>query len=180
MSGEGISYTDEAREYMFSPSGQDLIYDTIELRHPAFIFEGTLVAVRFVNAAADIAATLEAGAPMNAGETVTFTATRFDLIMPDSPQAGLAQCNIAVGNVMAELTPWLALAVSEPYPVQLTLRQFLADDRSEPCFVMGGLNFTNATANNRRVTATATIEDLLNFSAPRECYTVVNSPGLNR
>ncbi len=180
MSGAGVPYTDEAREYMFSPSGQDVIFDTIELRHPAFVIYGQLIAVRFVNAVADITATLEASAPMNPGEAVVFTATRFDLVLPDSPQAGLAQCNIAVGNVMAELSPWLALAVSQPYPVELSLRQFLADDLSEPCFVMHGLNFTNAAANMRRVTATATIEDLLNFSAPRECYTVVNSPGLNR
>lgn len=181
MSEVGFSYTDDAREYMFSPAGQDLILDTIEIRHPAFIQDDELIALRFVNGAkCNIMATLEAGAPMNAGETVEFITTRFDLVVPDSPQQGLAQCNIAVANVMAELTPWLALAVSQPYPVELSLRQFLADNLTEPCFVMHGLNFSNATANIKRVTATATIEDLLNFSAPRECYTVTNSPGLNR
>jgi hypothetical protein len=181
MSNGGFSYTDEAREYMFSPAGEDTLLDTIEIRHPAFIQDDQLIAIRFVNGAAcDIMATLEAGAPMNAGEAVKFVNTRFDLVVPDSPQQGLAQCDIAVANVMAELTPWLALAVSQPYPVQLSLRQFLADDLTEPCFVMHGLTFSNATANIKRVTGTATMEDLLNFSAPRECYTVTNSPGLNR
>ena len=36
------------------------------------------------------------------------------------------------------------------------------------------------TVNARPIGTTASIEDLLNFQGPRTCYTIVNSPGLNR
>jgi len=81
---------------------------------------------------------------------------------------------------MRELSPYLTLAVSSVAPVQLSLRQFLADDLTEPCFVMHNLTFNNATANVRRVTATAGFDDLLNMPCPRERYTTENSPGLAR
>jgi hypothetical protein len=181
MSAAGFTYTDEAREYMFSPAGADVIFDTIELRHPAFVDDhGHPIALRFVNNFDDIVGTLEAGAPMNGGEAVTFTGTRFDIVLPDSPEKGLPQCQIAVSNVMSELSPWLALAVSSVAPVQLSLRQFLADDLSEPCFVMHGLTFDSAQSNIRRVVASAGFDDLLNMPSPRETYTPENSPGLVR
>ncbi|MGH6887995.1 MAG: DUF1833 family protein [Rhizomicrobium sp.] len=181
MSSAGYTYTDEAREYMFSPAGADVIYDAIELRHPAFVDgDGNPIAVRFVNAPFDLAATLEEGAPLNGGETVTFAASRFDLVKPDSPETGLPQAQIAVANVMREVSPWLSLAVSSVAPVELSLRQFLADDLTEPCFVMHGLTFDNATSNIRRVTATCGFGDLLNMPCPVDRYTVENSPGLNR
>jgi hypothetical protein len=181
MSGAGYTYTDEAREYMFSPAGQDVIYDTIELRHPAFLDEnGNPIALRFVNNFCNINATLEAGAPMNGGETVTFLGTRFDHVKADSPETGLPQAQIAVSNVMRELSPWMTKAVSSVAPVQLTLRQFLADDLTEPCFVMDGLTFDTAQSNIRRVTASCGFTDLLNMPAPVECYTEENSPGLKR
>lgn len=181
MSAPGYTYTDDAREYMFSPAGADVIFDTIELRHPAFLDEnGNPIALRFVNNFADIQAKLEADAPMNGGETVTFTATRFDHVKPDSPETGLPQAQIAVSNVMRELSPWMTLAVSSVAPVELSLRQFLADDLTEPCFVMHNLTFDNAQSTIRRVTATAGFQDLLNLPCPREIYTLENSPGLRR
>jgi hypothetical protein len=88
--------------------------------------------------------------------------------------------SLAVGNVMRELSPWMAKAVSSVAPVQLSLRQFLADDLTEPCFVMNSLTFNSAQANARRVTATAGIDDLLNYATPRDIYTPENSPGLAR
>jgi hypothetical protein len=181
MSDAGYTYTDEAREYMFSPAGEDVIVDTIELRHPAFLDEhGDPIAVRFVNDFSDLRAKLEPGAPMNGGQFVTFTAARFELVLPDSPEQGLPQAQIAVWNVTREVSPWLALAVTSVAPVQLSLRQFLADDLTEPCFVMHGLTFDNAQATNRRVTATCGFDDLLNMPCPREIYTEENSPGLRR
>jgi hypothetical protein len=182
MSSPGFTYTDEAREYMFSPAGADVIYDCIELRNPGFLDgDGNVIALRFVNGLVDIVGTLEADAPMNGGEAVTFTACRFDHVKPDSPDSGLPQASIAVSNVTRELSPWLSAAVSNGIaPIELSLRQFLADDLSQPCFVMHGLTFDNASATIRRVTATAGFNDLLNFPAPREVYTVENSPGLQR
>lgn len=180
MSNAGFSYTDDVREYMFSPAGEDVILDTIELRNPAFLLDGNLIALRFVNAQYDIMATIEPDAPMDGGQTVDFTATRFELVPPDQPATGLPQVTLAVSNVMAELSPWLALAVTSGTPVELSLRQFLADDLSEPCFVMHGLTFKTATASMKRVVGTATVVDLLNFNNPRLCYTILNSPGLNR
>jgi hypothetical protein len=181
MSAAGYTYTDDAREYMFSPAGADVIFDTIELRHPAFVDEhGNPIAVRFVNNFSNIEATLEENAPLNGGQTVLFTAAPFELVKADSPESGLPQAQIAVSNVMSEVSPYLALAVSSVAPVQLSLRQFLADDLTEPCFVMHGLTFDNAQANIRRVSATVGFQDLLNMPAPRELYTLENSPGLRR
>lgn len=181
MSGGGIPYTDQAREYMFSPSGADVILDTIELRHPAFLDEnGNPMAIRFVNDPCALMATLEDDAPMNAGETVTFIATRFDLVIPDQPQSGLPQCQLAVSNVVKELSPWMTKATTIAAPLELSLRQYLADDLTQPCFAQHGLTFKNAKSDDIRTTGTASIADLLNFPAPRQCYTVVNSPGLQR
>ncbi|MGA7673553.1 MAG: DUF1833 family protein [Rhizomicrobium sp.] len=181
MSDPTSPFSDDLREYYYSAPPDVVALDTFEFRHPAFLNEaGAIVAIRVVNDPNELIATLEANAPMNGGESVTFSASAFEVTLPESSSPGLPTCDIQVTNVSRLLTPWLKKATQSPAPVQITYRQYLADDRSAPGFVLDGLTIRKATANYLRVIATAGYEDFLNMPFPRTIYTTSEFTGLVR
>ncbi len=175
-------FSDDLREYMFSAPTDVLAPDTIEIRHPAFVDDNdNPVAVRFVNdPSGDLVATLEDDAPMNAGEQVTFCRGQFQFILPESTDQGLPTCDIQVENVSGVLTPWLFKAVAFPAPIEITYRQFLTDDLSQPQFILSGLTAQKVSAGLLRVTCTAGFEDFLNKPFPATIYNTWDFPGLAR
>lgn len=174
--------TDDMREYYYSAPKDRVVLDTLELRHPAFVADDgvTPAAARVVNddVEDDFLATLEADAPMNGGEQVTFKATRFDVTLPESNSPGLPSCQIGVCNIGRLLMDNIQLAVSQPEPVRLTYRQFLVDDPSAPGVVIDGLTIGRINVTPQRVTATAGFENDLNAPFPKKNYTGKEYPGL--
>ncbi|HWB96055.1 MAG TPA: hypothetical protein VG672_05120, partial [Bryobacteraceae bacterium] len=81
-------YSDDLREFYFSNPQEKVSIQTIEFRHSSFVdADGNPAAARFCNAdqpGDDFQGTLEDSAPLNAGETVTFVAARFDITLPES------------------------------------------------------------------------------------------------
>jgi hypothetical protein len=175
MSANG--YSDDLRERLSSaPADKQLSVITIEIRHPAF----DPPAARYVNDTIDLTATLEDDAPLDAGETVAFTATRFDAILPESNDQGLPTCSLEISNVAGELMPWLQASVSVPAAIELSVREYLRDDPSEPGHVIHGLNIKKTRAELQRVKAQAGFEDVLNLSGPRRVYLVKDFSTLAR
>jgi len=176
------AHTDDLREYYFSNDPQVAALWTVELRHPGFIDEdtGENVAVRFVNDANPLTAKLEDDAPMNPGEEVTFLPGRFDITLPESTTDGLPQFQLNMGDVIGELSPWLAKAIEIPQPVELSFREYLSDEPQTPGFLLHGLTIGRVNGSPLRVVAMAGYEDLLNKPFGRREYTAEDFRGLVR
>ncbi|MEI9885904.1 MAG: DUF1833 family protein [Rhizomicrobium sp.] len=180
MSDPTEPFSDSLREYYFSAEPGVAALDTIELRHSAFLAEDgvTPVAVRFVNDPVDLVAALEADAPMNGGEEVTFVAGGFSATIPEQSSPGLSTFQLEVMNVSREMMPWMDLAAASNEPIQLSYRQYRSDELTLPGLVMHGLTIHSASAGILRVTAQAGYEDFLNRPHPSRIYTLQEFPGL--
>lgn len=182
MSEAGSPYSDDLREYYFSNPAGAVVLDTLEFRHPAFLAQDgvTNVAVRFVNDPDDLIATLEAGAPMDAGAQVTFLAGAFEAVLTESADNGIPSAQLIVDNVTLQLMPWMKAATASFDPIEITYRQFLVTDLTKPALIWGGLTVQDAEAGIQRVTATIGYEDDLNKPFPKISYTTGEFAGLAR
>jgi hypothetical protein len=74
----------EALAEVYASNPQDeVVLTTLELRHSSFIDDaGNPAPIRVVADYNDLVATLESDAPLNAGQSVTFTAVAFQFALP--------------------------------------------------------------------------------------------------
>src|SRR4051812_20493880 len=95
-----------------NPPGVDT-YDTLELRHAAFVDVVTgPFAVRVANGTSDdVTLTLEDDSLINGGEAVTFKAIMFKTERPEFADGTTPSCKISIDNVGDELKPYLENAV---------------------------------------------------------------------
>jgi hypothetical protein len=160
--------SDALREAYASAPVRSVVYHTIELYHPAFS-----VPIRVVRDTVSIDAKLEATAPRNAGEVVTFTAFAFDLAKPELTATGTPQCTLTIDNVGREVADQLDQAILAGAPITLIYREFLSDTltvgpETNPPPV---LTLTSVRVTTLRVTAQAGFPpDLVNRRFPRLDY----------
>ncbi len=167
--------------YASAPSDVVILH-TLELRHPAFIDdESNQMAVRVVRDNVDLTARLEATAPLNASEMVTFTAMGFDLELPSIDTAPVPEITITLDNVSRELVKHLDAAVATQDKIEVTYRPYLSDDleapQLDPPFT---LVLTEVNANALRITGRARMLDIGNRAFPSEVYNAIKFSGLSR
>lgn len=167
--------------YASAPSDV-IILHTLELRHPAFVDdESNQMAVRVVRDNVDLTARLEATAPLNASEMVTFTAMGFDLELPSINTAPVPEITITLDNVSRELVKHLDAAVATQNKIEITYRPYLSDDleapQLDPPFT---LILTEVNANALRITGRARMLDIGNKAFPSEVYNSKKFSGLSR
>lgn len=160
--------------YASAPS-DEIIYHTLEIRHPAFTQP-----IRVVRDNADLTARLEISAPVNGNELVTFVGFAFDLVRPEVSATGVPQCTIEIDNVSREILANIELAMPQPDPIEVTYREYLsggldAGPENDPPMT---LTLISITADVFRVRAVASFADIGNRRFPREEYTAERFPGL--
>jgi hypothetical protein len=157
-----------------------IIFETIELRHPAFLDElDNPIAIRLVKDNVDLVASVEADAPMNPGETVTFQAVMFNLVPPDQiEQNADPELQLSIDNASAELMPYLDAAIEFGEPIEVTYRVYLESDLSQPQTLPLTLILRNIQATPETVTAVAAFIDVTNKSFPVGEYDDQNWPSL--
>ena len=156
-----------------------IIYYTLELRHPAFLEEGEPVAIRCVtDVFDDMQFTIEDGAVMNGGETVTFLAIPFSADLPELAEKRVPECVITVDNAARHLTPHLEAAVQVQADLICVYREYRSDDTSEPCFGPVEFVMRSVDVNGPIVRGTARLDDLSNTKFPRRNYSIAQFPGL--
>ncbi|WP_213761980.1 DUF1833 family protein [Caballeronia sp. dw_19] len=174
----------EALAEVYASNPQDeVVLDTLELRHPAFIDdEGNPAPIRVVADHANLTATLESDAPLNASQTVTFIAMAFQFSLPSMEDGQAPQIDITLDDVSADIIGHLESAVTQTAQIECTHRRFLASNPAagpqdgEPLT----LYIASATANITQVTASATLTDIYNKAFPSRVYTPNDFPGLVR
>lgn len=169
-----FTLSDAIQEAYASAPSAEVILPTLELRHPDFP-----APVRVVRDHADLTATLEATAPANPGESVTFAKMSFDFVKPEVQQSALPEVTISLDGASAELIPYLDAAANSVDATEVTYREYLASDTSGPQMDPPlTLEIQDVHADLTRVTAKAGYANLANRKFPAETYDSNRFPGL--
>ena len=178
----GVSFSAAYAEAIATGQIARVMLPTYELRHPAFIdpATGLLYAVRIVNDYADLTATIEAGAPMDAGAAVLFKALPVEVSGPDESDSGQAPAiTFSVDGVSQLLVCQLDYALAGLIPVTLTERIYASDDLSGPAVTpVLTMTLRDVIVTDTRVSARAVFYDPSNIGFPRQSYTQSQYPGL--
>lgn len=171
-------WTDAWAEAVAACPTSVLVYETVELQHPAFLEAGLPIALRFVLDEVDRTLGIEAGAAFNPGTMQTFHWAAFYSSPPEFAQGKVPECKIIIDNVGRRLQPYLNAAVRVRANLTLIFRQYLSDDVSEPSY--GPVEFVvrNVKITGARVEGTAKLEDLANAKFPTRVYTTEEFPNL--
>lgn len=177
----GVSYSEALAAAYASAPEDEVVLDTIELLHPSFRDDaGQPTGVRVVNDHSNLTATLEADAPLNGGEAVTFFRCYFTFRRPpETESANLPEVELQVDNVSRVLVPYLELAKTSRSPVTLIYRPYLASDLSGPHMDPPlRLTLKNIGGNMNSLTARAGFSDMANRRFPGLEYTARTFPML--
>jgi hypothetical protein len=178
MSGEPWTAAWEEAEAS-NPPGVDTFH-TIELIHPEFVDDLTgPFSVRAVNGTPnDQSFTLEAGAPLNGGEVVTFKAIAFSDDHPEFAEGQAPSCMLAVDGVGEEISPYLENVVSVRADLICIYRQYRSDDTTEPCYGPVQFVIKKVTLKQARLEGTAMLKNFSNLKFPNKVFTYDEFPGL--
>lgn len=175
-----FTLSDAIREaYAANPSSV-VVFDTIELRHPAFLDDaGNPTSIRLVNDKQNLTAGLEATAPLNPGAMVEFVACAFALELPEVNQNASPELKFRVDNVSREITRHVRAAQEYGSPIELTYRAYTSGATSAPQNnPVLTLEITSVRAEAYTVTATASFPNLANKQFPGVDYDLRRFPGL--
>jgi hypothetical protein len=164
----------QALKEAYASAPSVIIYHTLELRHPAFSSP-----IRVVRDRAPLVATLEATAPVNAGQSVTFLGFAFDFTKPEISASGLPMVQIEIDNADRIIVANIEAAMASTSLVTCTYREYISTDLSGPQN-NPPLNLTvlTITADVYRVKCTAGFINLNNYRFPRTEYDAETYAGL--
>ena len=163
------------REAYASAPADQVIWHTLEFW--AAVFSAPIRVVRDVTA---LDARLEADAPRDAGEVVTFAAYAFDVVRPEVGAEALPQVTIEIDNVSLEILAQLDAAVMAGQRIEVIYREFLSGaeldgPENDPPLVM---DLMSCSVTTRRIRATAGFPTLQDFKFPSLEYDLESYPGL--
>lgn len=159
--------------YASAPAGV-IVYHTLELRHPAFT-----VPIRVVRDYQDLTATLEASAPVDAGQQVLFIGMAFNFTKPEINADGVPQMTIEIDNVSREIVANIEAALGSTDLVEVTCREYLSTDLSRPQNDPPlHMQVMRITADTFKVRAVCGFPDLINRRFPTLEYDAETFPGL--
>ena len=169
-----ISLSEAIREAYASAPGR-VIYHTIEIRHASLTHP-----IRLVLGNDNIEARLEAGAPANPGEIVTFIRYYFRFTKPEVSPEGVPTLEIEIENIDRMITAALIEVSKSQTPTKATYREFLdtgltVGPENDPPTHM---DISSATASPLSVVAVAGFPNLMNRKFPSQEYDAEVWPGL--
>ncbi|MGE7136225.1 DUF1833 family protein [Luteibacter sp. NPDC031894] len=176
------NYSQALKEAYASAPVEQVILDTLEIYHPAFIDdEGHPAPARVVRAYEDLFAVLEVTAPMNPGQQVRFQAMAFDFVLPGFEEGKTPELKITLDNVGRELVGYLEAAASDPTQVTVIYRPYLISDltgpQMDPPITM---LVTGVSLDVFQVQISASLDDVNNWAFPHRLYQPADFPGLVR
>jgi hypothetical protein len=103
---------------------------------------------------------LEADAPVQPGEIVTFLSAAIDVTLPSWKDGQQPELTLTIDNVSGSLVPLMKNAISIGEPVSLHVRQYLSHDPDTVHYRLRGLTLRRATASILRIEGKAAFSDL--------------------
>lgn len=174
----------EAIEEAYASAPADIeAWETLELRHPELAEPARFVLDAGVKIGEteededghtqDIYGrmlTLEEDAPVNAGESVAFLATAFEVRQPESAEGRAPEMGILLDNVPATLMAALGPAAASGQKVDLIYREYLSDDLDTVHFRLTGLTLRRVNVTMLRIEGRISFGDLFRKSFPDAYY----------
>lgn len=115
------------REAYASNPTHKVVLHTLELRHPGFAQP-----LRYVLDTQTLTAYLEATAPANPGQQVTFTPANFGIRLPEMTEERVSELEFWVDNIDITLLQQIEALAVQPYSLQVTYRPYLSTDLTGP------------------------------------------------
>lgn len=162
------------KEAYASAPASGVVYHTLEINHPAFA-----TPIRVVRDRIDLVAKLEAQAPVDRGNFVTFVGFGFDIVPPEVDTVALPQCTIEIDNVSREILANIELTTGSPDLITCIYRQYVEGYLTAPAndpplqLVIHAIS-----ADPFKIRATAGFRDLSNKGFPGVDYTADVFPAL--
>lgn len=152
------------------------VYYTLEIWQASFDQPARVVA----NVGDDMTFGIEAGAPRNGGEMVTFIACPFQADYPEQREGQPPQTKIKIDNVNRELVPKIRAAMSVRQYIQVLYREYLNSDLTEPVYGPVEFQLTNVQMVGASLSGTVMVKNLQNKRFPRltKNYDYVQFPSL--
>ncbi|WP_321504038.1 DUF1833 family protein [Breoghania sp.] len=167
MSDEWSAAVEEA----YASATSTVVLHTVELRHPGFVEDGNVIAIRLVADEADHAFLLEDAAPMDGGQTVNFLSLPFGFEPPSSAEGQVPQVKFWVDNASRQILPHLEEAVNIRAPIELTYREYIVG-MDGPQTLVDGIELSRISVNGQRATATARLNDWQDRLFPARLYDI--------
>lgn len=156
-----------------------VLLDTLSFEHASAIGAGT--ALRYVCDHADLVATIEPGAAVQAGEAVTFSRAAFVVELPTvSDGEASPSLRITVPGVSGVAAAAIREAAQTTQPLYVTHRVYASTDLSGPAVLpVTRMQVVNVPAiTDEGVTIEARVADPGNRAYPAYRYTKAEHPGL--
>lgn len=159
--------------YASCPSDVAVI-ETVEIYHPDWAS-----VIRLVRDKDDLTATLEASAPNNPSESVTFTALDFSISQPKIGE-GRQELTLTIDNASLLIIQMLELHdLSSLDVASVIYRPYLSSDLTGPHMNPPlSLSVVSANATMQSVSLTCGYVDFANLRFPRYLYNIEDFPGI--
>jgi hypothetical protein len=141
---------------------------------------GDPVALYMVNDYLPLVATLEADAPLDAGQEVTFVPVQMSVTFPTESEAErIPAATIEFAGASNEVTPYLRAAAASRQTVTLLIRTYLPSDLSGPHELPPmRVQVKDVEVNAQLVTVSASYGDIVNVPFPQVLYELAKFPTL--
>lgn len=172
--------SDAVKEAYATAPADVVVLDTLSLQHPDWLdSDNNAMALYFVRDHADLTATIESTATIDAGQSVTFKGTAFEIELPLVESVPVPEITIHIDNVGGDLMPYVDAALASKDKITLIYRPYLSTDTSAPQMIPPlSLILSTITITTFRLTARARMLDIGNRAFPRQDYNTTDFPGL--
>ena len=171
-----MTLTPDQREALARPHSYQVPVWALEFRHSTFP-----APMRLCGYPRDLSLALEADAPVNGGESVPFVACAMDIKAPAVDGEPDTSLKFSVDNVSGAVQSYLATAISSGEAVEVAVRQFSVDQRSDAQLLPLGvihLQLRNNRITQERLEITLGYTNPANRQFPNNIYTAASNPGL--
>lgn len=173
--------SDALAEAMAIAPDDEVVIDTLEIRHPSFIDEsGNPDSIWLTTNGVDVEAPIEDGAPVKGGLVITWRSFAFSFALARIEPGVGAEIEIRIDNTDRRIVEALDRAATEPTKIIMCYRPFLSNDLDggpqmipPPQYVL-----SQASAQVLAVTGRARVAIDLAGPFPRYRYTATEYPGL--
>ena len=161
----------------------DVLIPTLEIRHPAILDEdGDPTAIRIVNDMGTMLGTiddvdafgwqlgLEADAPLNASETVTFVYCPFEYVPPSQTDDAIQAGKLKIDNVARYVSKYIDDLILTQADLTITYREYWLTELTTPSSIPITTTAKSIEVNNQSVSMTATFGDIVNRNFPSMVY----------
>lgn len=160
------------REYCSYATPGGVLLETIELHH-----DDWAAPLRIVLDHADLAATLEASAPRDAGSAVLFARGSLEIGKAGVDDSGQAELELRLDDVDRSVSSLIAQADTGASPVEVIIRNYVSSDLTAPGLVEK-MHVAETRIKTGMVVARCVYIDHVNRLHPRQRFTRSEFPGL--